>query len=82
MRTSDKGDYALTFCTIKDIRHWKIVRKGGKYYVNPRPNPYHSLMEIIQVSQNITSVCVCVWVGGWVWWVCVYVRACVCPCRV
>jgi len=44
-----KGDYALAFRTRTDIRHWRIVRKGAKYQVYPRPHPYNSLHDIIMV---------------------------------
>ncbi len=45
-----QGDYALAFRTSTDIRHWRIVHKGGKFFVYPRPNPYNSLEDIIEVS--------------------------------
>lgn len=41
------GDYALAFRTRTEIRHWKIVKSNGKYYVHPRPNPYDSVAAII-----------------------------------
>ena len=51
VRPSEKtpGDYALAFRTATEVRHWKLVQDGGKFYVHPRPNPYNSLEEIIQV---------------------------------
>jgi hypothetical protein len=50
VRPSEKtpGDYALAFRTTSEVRHWKLVQDGGKFYVHPRPNPYNSLEEIIQ----------------------------------
>lgn len=50
------GDYALAFRTNTDIRHWRIVKNSGRFYVHPRPNPYNSLPEIIQVSMRISQV--------------------------
>ncbi len=44
------GDYALAFRTNTDTRHWRIVKNSGRFYVHPRPNPYNSLPEIIQVG--------------------------------
>lgn len=51
VRPSEKtpGDYALAFRTTSEVRHWKMVQDGGKFYVHPRPNPYNNLEEIIQV---------------------------------
>ncbi|CAI8041070.1 Protein pob1, partial [Geodia barretti] len=50
VRPSEKtpGDYALAFRTTSEVRHWKMVQDGGKFYVHPRPNPYNNLEEIIQ----------------------------------
>ena len=51
VRPSEKvaGDYALAFRTRNEIRHWKIVKNDGKYYVHPRPNSYRSVADIVQV---------------------------------
>ena len=70
------GDFALAFRTANEIRHWKIVQDKEKFYVHPRPNPYNSLEEIIQVSYRVVRVCVCVCGRA-------CVRACVhvCVCR-
>ena len=56
LRTSDTspGDFALAFRTAKEVRHWKIVCKGQKYFVHPRPNPYNSLEDIVAVSACAT----------------------------
>ena len=45
------GDYALAFRTGAEMRHWRIVQDNGKFYVHPRPNPYDSLEDIVQVLQ-------------------------------
>ena len=47
---STPGDFALTFRTKDETRHWKIAANQGKYYVHPRPQPYESLDEIVDVS--------------------------------
>ena len=47
---STPGDFALTFRTKDETRHWKIAANQGKYYVHPRPQPYDSLEEIVDVS--------------------------------
>lgn len=43
------GDYALAFRTRSEIRNWRIVQRDSKYFVHPRPNPYNSLLDIVQV---------------------------------
>ena len=50
---STPGDFALTFRTKDETRHWKIAANQGKYYVHPRPQPYESLDEIVDVSHPI-----------------------------
>ena len=62
MSERTKGDYALAFRTRTDIRHWRIVRK---YYVHPRPNPYNSQLDIIEVSKDWNSAClfVCLFIN-------------------
>jgi hypothetical protein len=52
---STPGDFALTFRTKDETRHWKIAANQGKYYVHPRPQPYESLDEIVDVSHPITT---------------------------
>ncbi len=50
------GDYALAFRTKKEIRHWKIVQENDNYFVYPRPHPYDSLDDVVQVGYLILGV--------------------------
>lgn len=58
MRPSERvpGDYALAFRTRTEIRHWKIVKRDGNYYVHPRPNPYPTVPAIVQVDVTDLSL--------------------------